>query len=122
MRMCAHLAHNTRQPLAAILDSDGAERHFCAACSAQRVAAMLLTTPPKDVASALLFDRCDHHKTPICHPCYLGVTGYLSLVWSMLTFEDKPLAHRLSKTLRKLGSLYGDRPFKANPAPKLENN
>jgi hypothetical protein len=119
MRACTHLALNTRQPFAAILDERGAERHFCAACTAERVAALLMTKPPKKVAQALQFNRCKHHETVVCYPCYLGVTGYLSMVWAMLAFTDKPLAHRFSKMLRRLSQLHDVKPLAAIPTPNL---
>jgi hypothetical protein len=103
MRFCLHLAENTKQPTAVIVDQSGAERHFCGACITERVTALLLTNPQTEVAQELLFDRCSHQRdTAVCMRCLIGINGYLSFVWAMLSFDDQTLATKLAEMIRSL--------------------
>jgi hypothetical protein len=108
MTECVHIAGNSQQPLAAFIDAEGQEIFACAVCSAEKVCTMLLTMSPERVANAVMFNRCGHHRNDeLCRVCYVGVSSYLTLMWSMLRFNDKHLANRIGRLIGEWTRLHG---------------
>jgi hypothetical protein len=107
MTECVHIAGNTSQPLAAFI-AEGHETYCCAVCSAERILELLRTMSPERVANAVRFNRCGHHRNgELCRICYVGVSSYLTFLWSMLRFKDRTTANRIGKLLREMTRLHG---------------
>ena len=106
--VCAHIAGNSQQPLAVFTDAEGQETFACAVCSAERICAMLLTMSPERVAIAVRFNRCGHHRNDeLCRVCYVGVSSYVTLMWSMLRFNDRHLANRIGRLIGDWTRMHG---------------
>lgn len=106
---CVHIFGNGQQPLATFLDAQGKETYLCVVCSAERICELLVNnTSPGTVARDVQFNRCTHHlNDELCRVCYVGVSSYVTLMWSMLRFNDRHLANRIGRLIGEWTRMHG---------------
>ena len=100
--LCSHLAGSTAQPLVCFSGSE----YQCAACASERICELLADgVTAGEVCAMLDFTRCGHYAGDgwrVCHLCSKGLTGFLTVLWSLAAFQDRMLKRGLSRLLEHI--------------------